>query len=386
MGIVKMVRSGETLNGTPRRSESHHLITHDRSRHLLILLSATGTKPSHFNLWKLADQLPYHKLYLRVPVNDWYQNGVPGLGSNLDETFDSIRRLADGLKVKRIGVCGSSMGGYAALLFAAKLGGAALAFSPETRLGLPYSRSLKMMPPGTPHRYGDLHDILAGAKEKLHIYTGEMDPVDLYCAALVKKLDTVNIVTLRNDEHTVMRNLNFSDRLVPAIRAMTEGQPMPTLVDRGNALEIKEFPRSFFRGWVHYLNKDYVRARAELENALSQYPISARVNYLMARLNLKEGHPERAREHAAMAAALTPDFVEHRSLFAHCLRMTGDLEEAAFHHRIILEKWPDYHPSHFDLAQICNRLDDKEAAKAGYAEAFRLQPSNATYRRMALKG
>ena len=95
--------SGDTLNGVPLVSDTHHLLLHPGAKQFLILLSATGTKPGSFNLWKHADALPYHKLYLRVPINDWYQQGVPGLGADPEETYASIRRLIEGTAKKLAG-------------------------------------------------------------------------------------------------------------------------------------------------------------------------------------------------------------------------------------------------------------------------------------------
>ncbi|KAA0916019.1 tetratricopeptide repeat protein [Aquicoccus porphyridii] len=369
----------DTLNGVPQASDSHRLVLHPGARQLLVLISATGTKPGRFNLWKYADILPCHKLYLRAPTNDWYQQGVPGLGADFKETAENIRRLAAGCRAEKIYTCGSSMGGYGAILFGLELDASVLAFSPEIVLKLPFSRSYKMMPEGVQMTAPDLRQKLAAAQSPVVIYTGEMDPVDLYCAATVRNLPSVQIVTFRDDEHTVMRTLFQTDRLETTLREFVEDKPLPTIMEKGSALDIAGYPRSFYRGWQYFLKKEDDLAIKELRKAIAAYPISARANFFMAKLMLRNSNPEKAREHAAMAVAMTPNFVEHRVFFAHCLRMTGALEGAMYNHMKILETWPDTPQSHFDLGQIYFQKGQIEKARLQFSEAVRLEPSNPAY-------
>lgn len=377
---LQAVEAGsDTLNGVPRISESHHLVLHPGARRLLVLLSATGTKPGRFNLWKYADLLPCHTLYVRVPTNDWYQQGVPGLGADLRETIENIQRLAAGCQAEKIYTCGSSMGAYGAILFGLELDAPVLAFSPEIVLNLPFSRSYKMIPNGVKMTVPDLREKLASAKSPVVIYTGEMDPVDLYCAAMLRNHPHVRIVTFRDDEHTVMRTLFQTDRLDATLRDFVEDKPLPTIMEKGNALDSQGYPRSFYRGWLHFLKKEDEQAIAELQKALDAYPISARVNFFMAKLMLRNGNPDKAREHAAMAVAMTPNFIEHRVFFAHCLRMTGALDGAIYNHLKILETWPETAQSYFDLGQIYLQKRQVEKARGHFFEAARLEPSNPAY-------
>ncbi|AKP00204.1 Tetratricopeptide repeat protein (plasmid) [Marinovum algicola DG 898] len=373
--------SGDTLNGVPLVSDTHHLLLHPGAKQFLILLSATGTKPGSFNLWKHADALPYHKLYLRVPINDWYQQGVPGLGADPEETYASIRRLIEGTGAEKVYTIGSSMGAYGALLFGHELDASVLAFSPEIVLDLPFSRSSKMIPGDVTRTVPDLRERLAAAERPVFIYTGEMDPVDLYCAAMIRKLSNINIVTFRDDEHTVMRTLFHTERLIPTIRAFVEDQPLPSIMEKGNALNFAAYPRHFYRGWQYFQNKQDDIAEEEFQKALKAYPVSARVNFFMARILLRRGEAAKAREHAALAVAMTPNFIEHRFLFAHCLRMTGAMDGAIYCHQKILEAWPDADQSHFDLGQMYLMQKQFDLAGKHFAEAVRLAPHNASYAR-----
>lgn len=355
------------------------MILQPGARQFVILMSATGTKTGRFNLWKYASTLPFHRLYLRVPTNDWYQRGVPGLGADLDETIESIRHLITGSGAEKVYTTGSSMGGYGALLFGLELDAAVLAFSPEIVLDLPFSRSAKMMPQGMERTVPDLREKLAETKRSVVIYTGEMDPVDLYCAAMIRDLPNVNIVTFRDDEHTVMRTLFQTGRLESTIMDFVKENPLEEIAEKGNALNIRGYPRSFYRGWLQFQNKKNDAAIELFKEALNAYPTSARANSFIAKLLLRKKEFDEARKFAAIAVALTPNYLDHRILFAHCLRMTGALDDAVYSHTKILETWPDAAQSHFDLGQIYTSQKKVSLAKTHFAEAVRLNPTNATY-------
>ena len=72
---------------------------------------------------------------------------------------------------------------------------------------------------------------------------------------------------------------------------------------------------------------------------------------------------------------------EHRFTFAHCLRLSGALEEAKQAHREVLKTWPGFHKSYFDLGQIYRKQGLLEMARSAFSEAVMLQPSNPSYAR-----
>lgn len=369
------------LNGIPLSGEAHHFISHPGSKKLVILMSATGTKPGRFNLWKHADDLPYHKLYLRVPTNDWYQNGVPTLGGNLEETYDSIRKLAEGCDADEIYTVGSSMGGYGAILFGIALDAAVLAFSPETRLNLPFSRSYKMIPSDVDIVKPNLLEDMKAAKRPIHIYTGELDPVDLYCAQMVHRLPLVNVETFPYDEHTVMRSLFFSERLVPTIRAFVEDRLQPVNNRSKSVFKSSKMASRFFSGWVKFHKKDYPAAAKHLKEALEVSPFLIGANVFMAKTLLRLGDSGKALEHATLAFSMLPEDYEHRFLVAHCLRMAGALDEAKQAHKATLEIWPDSPRTCFDLGQIYLTCGEFEAARRYFGRAVDLEPATAAYTR-----
>lgn len=73
----------------------------------------------------------YDKLYCRDEKVKWYNHGLTGLTSNIDETTEFLRHKIEGYRY--VIFVGASMGGYAAILFGSILNvDAVVAFRPQT--------------------------------------------------------------------------------------------------------------------------------------------------------------------------------------------------------------------------------------------------------------
>lgn len=369
----------KTKSNIPLSGDSHHFVSRPGSRKLLILMSATGTKPGHFNLWKMRDMIPHNQLYLRTPQNDWYQDGIAGLGADFETTIESIQQIIKAKGCDEIYACGSSMGGYGALLFGVALDATVLAFSAEIHLKLPFSRSIKMMPKETTVRFPNLVKMMAKSKKNIHLYLGEFDPVDLYCSSLVRKLPKVSIATFPHDEHTVMRTMAFEDTLLPTILALLENDPLPAPLHNGHALDKSDYADAFFKGWRQLMRDKPSEARGFFETALKFYPSSSRGNYFLAKTHHKQGDFFSALKYAALAASLAPTVEEHQIFFAHCLRKCGFLEEALAAHRRIQGTWPDAARSYFDAGQVWATKQMHKKAYANFTQAVRVDPGNASF-------
>jgi len=57
-----------------------------------------------------------NKIYLRDRTSSWYQNGVPGLGTNAFEMAEGLAGILRGIQSKRVVTIGQSMGAYGAIL------------------------------------------------------------------------------------------------------------------------------------------------------------------------------------------------------------------------------------------------------------------------------
>jgi len=369
----------------PVSSATHHLVAKKNSEKLLIIFSATGTKPSKFNMWKLRDFIPHNLLYVRVPTNNWYQNGIPGIADNHVDTIEAIKNFVSELGIKEVFTCGSSMGAYGALLYGSILNCNVLAFSPETQLKLPHSRSTKMMPKDAMVSFPNLKPMMKKSNAIFHIYTGEKDPVDLYCADRVKDLQNVNIVTFPADEHTVFRTLVFSDRFLPLLWSFMAGSNLPKLEGTGRALENKGFAENLYKGWVAFQKKENQKSELLLQAALDIYPISSIGHFTMTSLMYRLKNYEKGKNHALFALTLDPDNPRNHNNIAHYFRRIGLLNEAIEMHLKIQKRWPESYYSKIDLAMIYEALGRKTQAKILIKEAITLQPKNQSFRKILVR-
>src|SRR5438067_240501 len=83
------------------------------SRTMLIAFAAMSSlKPPPFHLFEATTGLPVKRLFVRDPALIWFQHGVPGFGTTIDEVAASLKMLIADQDVDRLVAIGSSAGGY----------------------------------------------------------------------------------------------------------------------------------------------------------------------------------------------------------------------------------------------------------------------------------
>ena len=118
----------------PRLGVGHELASPSRTM-LIAFAAMSHNRPPPFHFFEFTTGLPVKRLFVRDPERVWFQHGVPGFGSTIDEVAASLKALVDEQEVERLVVIGSSAGGYAALAFGALLeADLVLSFSPQTIL------------------------------------------------------------------------------------------------------------------------------------------------------------------------------------------------------------------------------------------------------------
>ena len=75
-----------------------------------------------FEFFRLTQDLPVKRIFLRDHEQAWYHRGVRGAGNSIDEVVECLTQLFVEAKVDKVLMVGNSMGGYAALLFGNLLG------------------------------------------------------------------------------------------------------------------------------------------------------------------------------------------------------------------------------------------------------------------------
>jgi hypothetical protein len=97
---------------------------------LVIAFSGLGAE---FNFVKTLKEYPVNAIFIRDLKNNWYVNGLPGVGDTVDEVCQYLTQQIALLNPSKIIMVGSSAGGFAALLYGSLLKvDSILAFSPQT--------------------------------------------------------------------------------------------------------------------------------------------------------------------------------------------------------------------------------------------------------------
>ena len=145
------------------------------ARRLLVVFSAANA--SSFTFFKSTEKMRPDKLYIRDPEgNAWYQNGLRD-GENLDDIEARIRGVAK--DYREIWMIGSSMGGYAALYFGAKLKAQrVLAIAPQIIVDNRFFRGPRK---GVQVQTPDITELVLEAKAtQFTIIFGSFDLIDTY--------------------------------------------------------------------------------------------------------------------------------------------------------------------------------------------------------------
>lgn len=169
------------------------------------------------------------KFFLRDFSQSWYQQGLPGIGNTV---FDIGRFIET--KIKQINpdetfFVGNSMGGYAAILFAAMLQcGKAIAFCPQTFISpikrliyrdLRWSRQIlktyKATMLRTPSPIYDLKKLLSrnGSRYTAEVFVSLNDKVDLVHAKRIEKFKNVYVYKYDIAGHNLVKYLRDQDQL-----------------------------------------------------------------------------------------------------------------------------------------------------------------------------
>ena len=92
--------------------------------------SQMGLQPP-FEFFRLTQDLPVKRIFLRDHEQAWYHRGVRGAGNSVDEVAERLAQLFVQAKIDKVVMVGNSMGGYAALLFGNLLGATEFSRSPH---------------------------------------------------------------------------------------------------------------------------------------------------------------------------------------------------------------------------------------------------------------
>ncbi|HED15647.1 MAG TPA: hypothetical protein ENI64_02330 [Gammaproteobacteria bacterium] len=195
---------------------------------------AAGISIPPFEFYNASKIIDENKIFIRDFSQCWYQDGLPNISEDIYSTANYISKEINKLSPEKVFFVGNSMGGYAAILFAALIGkGEVIAFAPQTFLS-PHLRKkhrdkrwqkqiINMYKRSALKRkVWDLKPLLLRKKENLRIsvFVSDDDRLDHIHAMHIKNIPGVNIYELNGGGHEIVKLLRAEGKL-PAIMSGT---------------------------------------------------------------------------------------------------------------------------------------------------------------------
>ncbi len=181
----------------------HELIEKGQSD-LIIIFSSIDCEPSKFRFYRAFINNNADLLFLNCKNNDWFLNGIPSLGEDLDSSLLSIKRIIEKNKYERVVTFGSSMGAFGAIMYGSSLNvDKIFAGCPELKLGSDggfYSRfnDGKL----------DFRDEIRKFSGEVNIFLGEESYFDISQSSYLSS-DNINIYILNGESHGVFEAIEF---------------------------------------------------------------------------------------------------------------------------------------------------------------------------------
>ncbi len=310
------------------------------------LLIFSSRNASNFDYRWNARNLPCNYILVRDPSNDgWYNQGVEGLGFSIDDVSASLREIIKRMGGNKLFVLGSSMGGYAAILFGSRLNAdKVLAFSPQTSL----NRAFPLAPPeGAPIYVPDLIPIVERNPETpIEIVASADDLADLYHLTRIAHLPNVRPVTVPFSEHWVALELHLAGKMTPILEHWFNNNETALRSAREQTLD-PDFRQATIVGSEYFFARRFDVAAKCLGVAASAYPEHAGILHCYGICLWYEKRYQAAE--AALRACLTarPAWAHAMHFLALAVVFQGRPEEAEplfrLSAKLTLEPWAEAH-------------------------------------------
>ncbi|MEG7522328.1 MAG: hypothetical protein M3H12_04405 [Chromatiales bacterium] len=193
---------------------------------LLIALGGVAGRrgPPPFELFNITKNLKANKIYLRDLEQVWYQSGVFGISTNIDEKG-----------INKVAVFGNSMGGYAAIIIGVLIeAGCVHAFSPQTFIHNPRYIRNKDKIRYLHNKYFDLKPVIKSHRSicDINIYYDKNEKIDETHARHLMNMKNITLHPYDEGGHGLIRLLRDSGELNNIIASSLNTLPgKPTNVD-----------------------------------------------------------------------------------------------------------------------------------------------------------
>jgi tetratricopeptide (TPR) repeat protein len=352
---------------------NENLLFLERGGDLAAVFFAARGSGREFGFYRIAHQLSATALLVKDPTNNWYNAGIDGLGATVDEIAASLRATVGN---RRIVTFGSSMGGYAAILFGCLLGAeGCVALAPQTRL----DSKLPLSPPaGMPLQAPELRRyLLESPSTNVRIFIGGSDLVDAYHAYRVADLPNVEVSVLADAGHSVAETLAGTDILREVVAATLAGTCQ---VPAGFEAGIEDAAlRHVIEDAVerHYFGGDPVPS---LQTLLTARPRWAGAHQFLGQRYLSAKRFVEAERVLRDAVQANADWYVPYRYLGEALMRQGRLAEAERALRQAVEMRPTWGWAQWFLAECLYRQGQDEEADSRFAVAAGIESGAVTMR------
>jgi hypothetical protein len=182
-----------------------------------------------FEFLRMTGTISTNRVFVRDLEQCWYQLGIEGLGTSVDETARSLSKLISDSGSRRTVFVGTSSGGFAALLFGSLLGvDAIVAVAPQTFVGAMRcrihldrrwpNRRNKARAVAVNRDYLDLRKVLTRhPPNQATIFVGTGERRDVAHARYVRAIANVSIIK-RAGNHQVAKQMRDDGSLLEVIQ------------------------------------------------------------------------------------------------------------------------------------------------------------------------
>ena len=349
----------------------------------LIAFSHRGAKG--FALYEFLQGFSLNRLFVRDPRSGWYNGFVDGLGGNPHEVSASLASSFACLSSSWSGATGSSMGGYAALLYGCLLGlDSVLAFSPQTILDPIYPDSPD---PALPCSMPDLVPVVMRAPEtKIHLVCGEDDVMDMFHAARLASLPNVTVLTIAGADHLSIKWLYDRGELAGVFRDWIAGRIAP-IFRQATVLSDSTIVHGLKVAVEAHCRGQQAIAVEALSPIVAAKPDWVGAKCMLGRSLLKLGKPAVAEDVLRSAVELDPSLSEAPRYLGRALMAQHKLEQALHFFERAVELLPGCAEAYYDIGDCQFMSGNLVASKQAFVRASQLKPEWAMPReRMAELG
>lgn len=236
-------------------------------------------------------------IIVRDPGRSWYNLAIDGLSKDADDLFDQLAERIGAFPRHKITACGFSMGGYAALLFGAKLGvGGIIAGAPQVVLHpkLPHAPKVTV-------KYDNITSVIAEAPKetKIDIWYGAESFSDLFNMAHVPPQENLTINAVSGSMHNVLQTFKRRGQMPAFLEHVAVDTPFSTktiLIPRAARSRVIKAGRLF------YLHRKFDSVIDTLAPIADDIGLSA-VHCIIADSYFRLGNYDGARSYYERAAA-----------------------------------------------------------------------------------